>query len=292
MKRALLLVAGLLCLALAVLLRPAPAAEDATAALGRSMGGVRVMVIDGLFLRAESRRRAGRVEEAAALYRTVLELDPANEAAAAFLAATYVQGLMPQIPDVEERVAWWQEARALLAGALARNPSSAALHARMANLILDSPLAGTQFAGLIAKDLGNPRMVALRHLARAMRLAETLPRLGRGHLVRLALLAPDVAGRALILDDRALQEEAVAIGREALALRGAVLAQIPLQDDPSVHLAAILSAGLEAVDAVVEARAGDRSKASAEAAIAAYEALLPGTVRIATLRTALELKDR
>jgi tetratricopeptide (TPR) repeat protein len=250
------------------------------------------MVIDGLFLRAESRRKAGRVEEAAALYRTVLDLDPANEAAAAFLAATYVQELMPQIPDLKERIGWWQEARGLLAGALARNPSSAALHARMANLILDSPLADTRFEGLIAQDLGNPRLVALRHLAEAMRLAETLPRLGRGHLVRVALLAPDVAGRAMITSDSAVFAEAMAIGREALSLRQAVLEQILLEADPSVHLAAVLRAGLEAVDAVDAARHGRRPPAQAEAAIAAYEALLPGTVRIATLRAALALPGR
>ena len=48
MSRGALLTGGLVLLALAAAWRPAPAAGDATEALGRSMGGVRVMVIDAL----------------------------------------------------------------------------------------------------------------------------------------------------------------------------------------------------------------------------------------------------
>ncbi len=288
MRRALLVAAGVVLLAVAVLTRPAPARGSATAALGRSMGGLRVMVVDGLFLRAEAQRKAGRVEDAAALYRSILELDPENEAATAFLAATFVQELMPQIPDLEERFGWWEEARMLLLGALVRRPEAPELNARLANLILDVPLADPALESLIAAKLEYPRLTALRYLAKAARYAETLPRLGRGHLVRIGLLAPDVATRALAAGDAAVLAEAKDIGRAVLLSRGPVLAQIRLEVDSRVHVAQLLRSGLAAVDATAAALAGEGPRAEAVAAIAAYEALLPGTRLADTLRGLLQ----
>ncbi|MDJ0520549.1 MAG: hypothetical protein QNJ90_00590 [Planctomycetota bacterium] len=286
MRRGLFLGGGVVLLAVAVLLRVPPPAEPATAALGRSMGGLRVMVINGLFLRAESRRRDGRVEEAAGLYRTVLELDPANEAAAGFLAATYVQELLPQIPDLRERFGWWQEARGLLAAALERRPDAPGLHARMANLVLDAPLADPGFAALLREEIPQPGRHALRHLRTAFRGAGTLPRLGRDHLVRAALLAPDVAARGLLLEDEEARTEAVAIGREALTLRRGLLSEIRLDD--GTDLAAVLTAGLDAVEAVAAAGPDPASRAAAGRAVGAYDKLVPRSRVVQTLRAVLQ----
>lgn len=287
MTRALLLAAGLVLLAAAAVLRPAPPQGDVTAALGRSMGGLRVMVIDGLFLRAESQRKAGRVEDAAALYRTALALDPANEAATAFLAATYVQELMPQIPDPAERFAWWEEARTLLLEGLARRPAAAGLGTRLASLILDLPLADPALEPLLAAKLKRPRLLALRTLAAAARATGTLPRLGRNHLVRLAGLAPDVAAQALARGDTAVLQEALDIGREILLLRGPLMAQVHLDEESPVGLDRLLRAGIAAVEAV-QAALGGGPRRAAEEALAAYESLMPQTRFVADLQALLD----
>jgi len=292
MRRGLLLLAGILLLAAAVLLRPAPTSGDAMAALGRSMGGLRVMVIDALFLRAEAQRKAGRVEDAAALYHTVLGLDPDNEAAAAFLASTYVQELMPQIPDPKERFLWWQEAYELLAAAIERNPRSPTLHARLAYLILDPVLADPDLEPLLAGELGNPAIQALRNLDAAARGAATLPKLGRGHLLRAALLAPHVAAQALAAGDMGAQDEAVRIGRRLLAQRGDVLAEIRLDETASADLRQLLEAGLRAIDAVDHARLGDGTPSAAMVAIETYAALAPQAEAPGILRRVVEQLER
>ncbi len=289
MSRTVQLLLGIALLGVAVWARPAPddAEGGVTAALGRSMGGVRVMIIDGLFLRAESQRKAGRVEDAAALYETVLELDPHNEAATAFLAESYIQDLMPQIPDVKERFSWWQEARGLLAAAIQRRPDAWELHTRMANLILDPPLAHPDLEPRIDKALQGAGRVALEHLHKAVRGTETLPRLGRSHLVRYALLAPYEAGRALAAGDRSRIGQLLVDMAGVEQLRGDLLRQIQLDAGSATSLSDLLGAGSTAVHATWGVRLGSRTREAALQAVDAYDALLPDTKLVGLLRDAL-----
>lgn len=274
--RRLLVVAAAACLGIAALLAP-PAVDrgdGVAAAIGRSMGGVRVMVIDGLFLRAEAERKAGRVEEAAALYESVLELDPANEAAVMFLSNVYVDELMPQVPDVEGRFQWWREARALTLRALGRHPDSAALQAHACQLILAAPRVDQALVGLLEAELERPRLVALRHLRAAVRGAETLPRQGRSHLTTMTVLAPLVAAEGL--RDRRAGElaEGLAAGREALRLRGDVLRTMR-SADLEVDLRRLLELGLEAVEAVRDVRLRGADPRRAVGLVLAYREALP-----------------
>jgi tetratricopeptide (TPR) repeat protein len=276
-------------LALSAWLAPGVAGEGrgTLGSIGASMGGLRVMVIDALFLRAEAQRKVGRIEDAAALYETVLELDPANEAATVFLVNAYVDDLMPQVPDVDERFGWWREARALLTRALTRRPDSAVLHFRAATLILDATLAEPAFAARLVDELGLPRLVALRHLRRAARMRANLPRGGYGHLLRLALLAPAVATAALEGGQPDAYAEAAAAAMELLRLRGDVLARMGLDEEPPPDLGTLLRAQIEAVDAVRSVVWGGGPPGPAREKLAALRALLPGIPLLAPLETLL-----
>jgi hypothetical protein len=275
-RPAFLLPAAALCLLLAVWLTPpVPAADTGVlGAVGRSVGGARIFAIDALFLRAEAQRKAGRAEEAAALYETALEMDPANEAATIFLVNVIADELMAQQPDQDARLHWWLRARRLLDRALKRNPTSPSLHARAASLILEARLAG----GPIRLSDGAAVMagqVAYEHLLVAARQTATLPRLGRSHLVQLALLAPEVAAEALAHGDPARARAAVAAGREILILRGAVLRSVRPEEDEA-SLADILTAGLDAVEAVQASREGQGEPSRARTLIENCRALVPG----------------
>jgi tetratricopeptide (TPR) repeat protein len=283
-------VAGVLALALAAWLRPVPTTARATTlgAIGASMGGARVMLIDALFLRAEALRRAGRIEDAADLYRTVLELDPANQAAILHLVGTYVDEILPQGVDLADRFAWWQAARALLLHALRLHPDAPRLHHRMAVLILDAGDADPALVPLIAKALGTPRRIALRHLRQALRATATLPREGRTHLVRAALLAPTVAARALRDGDRAGLREALGTIHDLLALRAPELHQMLLDEESEHTLEELVRTDLAAVEAVRDADGSAAGRARAEAAIRASDRLLPGRELPGLLRQALQ----
>ena len=283
MNRRLLALGGLACLVLAVLLRPVPPShgDGVLAAVGRSLGGSRVMLVDALFLRAEAQRKAGHVEDAAALYSTVLDLDPANEAATVFLVNVYTDELIPQILDPEERHIWWLQARGLLDRALERRPDSASLHARAAGIVLDARWSGGALEGRPEAEVRTAVREALTHLLRAVELAETLPRLGRVHLVRTALVAPAQAAAAL---ERGAPEDlaqALALGDQALALRGEVLSEVQLEEGTS--LSDVLQTGLAAVRA---AQAGDA--ATARALIERCRLNVPGWRLIGHLRAVLD----
>ena len=272
-RRSLALLGGA-ALALAVVLVPPPPsqADGVLAAVGQSMGGARVMAIDALFLRAEAQRKAGRIEDAAALYRTVLDLDPANEAATIFLVNVYVDEMIPLIADPEQRHVWWLQARDLLETALTRRPDSAPLHARAAGILLDELQFRRVRPQATAEEDRAANRAALRHLERAVALQATLPRLGRVHLVQVALLAPEQAAQALRPEGRDPEHEALAlrVGDEALRLRGDVLAEMRLEEEAEDSLRDVLETGLAAVRAVAR---GDR--AAAEALLARCRALLP-----------------
>jgi len=277
MRRPALLLAALGCLLVAALLAPpAPEQEGVSVlgAVGRSMGGARVFAIDAIFLRAEAQRRAGRVDEAAALYETALEMDPANEAATIFLVNVIADDLMGQEPDPEARLGWWRRARVLLETALRRHPESPSLHARFAGLLLaarraDGVLPVSEAAAV------EIRRLALEHLVVAARATGTLPRGGRVHLIQLSLLAPEVAAEALEADDDQLSSELLAVGHEILSLRAPVLEELRLEEDHAFALAELLRVGLEAVEAVRAQRAGQLSTSVARTRIEAYRVLLP-----------------
>jgi len=290
MSRAWLFAGGVLLLAVSVGLTPSSTGGEGgvTAALGRSMGGLRVMVIDGCFLRAEALRKSGRIEDAAALYQTVLDLDPVNEAASAFLAETYVQELMPQVADLQERFTWWDQARQLLEAALARRPDAFELHARLASLLLDPTLADPALAPLIEARVGGAQRLALRHLARAVRGTETLPRLGRSHLMRAALLAPLEAARALAAGDDEDLAWTRKFAADMLAQRGGVLGDLRLEAGQATSLRTLLQVGMAAVEAVAAARRGRGTVAEAKRGIAAYDALVPGSGLVPALRLLLD----
>lgn len=286
MRRGFVLLAAALCLVLAVLLVPTVPREDTgvVGAVSRSMGGARVFVIDALFLRAEAQRKAGRAEEAAALYETALEMDPANEAATIFLVNLIADDLMSQEPDAAARVHWWHRARALLKRALERRPESASLHARAAGLALEvlrpgAPIKLSDAAAAMAAR------VAFRHLLMAARATATLPRLGRAHLIQFSLLAPEMVAEALERGEMARAQQALAAGQEILALRGRVLASVTLEE---ASLADILGTGLAAVEAVSAYRGGQESLATARSRIEACRQLVDDWQLLDTLEALLD----
>ncbi len=136
-NRARLAIAGLLALLCSGLLSP-PALGGpggVATAVGRSMGGLRVLLVDLLFLRAEGLTSQGQLPEAASLYSTILELDPANDGAAALLVDVYATHLLPLATSETGRLWWWNESHALARRALELKPDSPLLHYRIAQLL-------------------------------------------------------------------------------------------------------------------------------------------------------------
>lgn len=277
MSRGVLLAGGLVLLGVAALLRTPPADHErgTLEAVGASMGGMRVVVIDGLFVRAESLRRLGRLDDAAGLYHAILELDPGNQAATIFLADLFVDGMLPGAVDAASRFQWWREARGVLTDALARTPDAPALHDRAASLIVRLPMSQADLETRLVAELGNWRMVALRHLAVAFEATDVLPRRGRGHVRHAALLAPDVAARALHAGDTATFTEALALGRRLQAVRADALGLLTIDTERSEPLGFLLAASLDALEATAAVRAGAGEAATAEAAIERVETLEP-----------------
>lgn len=289
MMRPALAAGAALCLSLSVVLAPEPPPEGRglLGSIGASMGGLRVMVIDALFLRAEAQKKAGRIDDAAALYETVLELDPENEFGTIYLVNTIVDELMPQAPTVEARFSWWKHARELLMRALERRPASGPLNARAGTLILDAAYADEAFRPLLEEELGLPRLVALRNLRVAMHAAGTLPRQGRGHLLRIALITPLIAAKALADESPEVYAEAVATAEETIRRRGAVLAQMRIDERGDGDLLLVLTRGMQAVEAVRRALDGHTTRAEVRRRMGAYDALVPENTLTPALRTLL-----
>ncbi len=278
------------CLALAVVLAPdpPPAGRGLLGSIGASMGGLRVMVINALFLRAEAQKKAGRIDDAAALYETVLELDPANEAGTIYLVNTIVDELMPQAPTLDERFGWWQRAYDLLVRALERRPRSGPLRTRAGTLLLDAGYVDPAIRDRLADAVGLPRLVALRHLRVAMQQTETLPRQGRGHLLRIALQVPLVAADMLADDAPDPYREVMAIGAETVDRRGDVLAEMRIDETTTVDLRQVLEARMQAVAAVAAVLRGSGDRAGAERRIAGFRALVPDEALTDRLRALLD----
>ncbi len=260
---------GLCALALAALLRPAPAEPGRRSwvgALGASLGGLRVVAANALYLRAERLEGLGRLEDAAGALDLLLELDPHNEAGTCFLVDVYARALLPQVRGSAARLAWWRAARGLLERALAEAPDSARLHLAAADLwLLPSP------AVLDALDVAEPRRIdrGVDHLVEAARRAAEIARAGRRHLVTLFHLGPYLVARRLADGEteagRGLRRELDALARR----HGAVLAEV-LFDAQAVPADLTLAAAwartrdvLEAAEAALApgAPAGARNRA-------------------------------
>ena len=281
-QRLVLLAAACALLALAVLLAPEPAVRGgggALRALGSSMGGFRIAFVDLLFLRAERLLREGRVEEVPPLYEAIRDLDPENTAAADHLAAVYAYDLLSEAPDTAGRLYWWVRAWDLVEEALSVHPDDASLLMRSSDLLLEIAPRDPDLEALVALRVPDPRRVGFERLLASAQATATLPRRGRLHLLRLAILLP-LEG-ALRLEEGLDPEPILALGDEALALRRAILSEMRLPDPPGAvgpgePLDAIFAAGLTVVREV-GAALGEGDVAGAREALARYRARVPGT---------------
>ncbi len=241
-----------------------------------SLGGLRVLWADALFLRAEGLRKEGRVEDLPALYRQILDLDPGNEDAIDFLATTQARDLRVLATTPEGRVRWWRAGRDLVAEGLRASPRSARLHWRMADLLVSVGDADPAVAAAIAAEGPDRLLTGLRHLRESIRLVGSLPRLGFAHLDAMTLLAPRLAAERLAAGGAdADVEEAIAAGGEALELRAEELASFLAGRDATRTAAERLEAGLLLVSTVREClRASPPQTEAAREAVGAYEGVL------------------
>lgn len=284
MSRLGLVLLGAVLLVAGVLARPRRSALEggALTALGRSLGGARVLAADALFLRAEALRRSGRLEELPALYQTLVELDPLNTDALEVLAGELAEQALPAAGTLAGRLAWWREAWSLLERGMRLNPGSAALAVRAADLLLRVPeeqpgLAAEVERGLLGGTVEREdRGLAL--LLAAARDTSQLPRSGRLHLLRLARWAPLLAARSLERGEPSARAELrLGVAEELLWLHPAVLAEMQeiveqergSAEPQSVPVAIVLRAAIQAVRTVAQAQA-DGGRAEAQAALRVY----------------------
>jgi hypothetical protein len=267
----------------------AQAPEDGSAleALGRALGGWRVLAVDVLFLRGEALRKQGRSEELPAIYASITALDPDNEAATDALAGEYADNLLATAPTADARFAWWQEAWLLTLRGLRAHPDSARLAFRASDLLLRVPDARPDLAERVDRLFGAPADLPARArreaqglawLLAAVRATEHLPRLGRLHLLRLARAAPLLAARALVRGDppdhaaRLLGAGAELLRLHPLAVH-AVLEEVgregPGEESLRIPLDEALRPALAAVDAAIAWARGDR-RAPVAARLAEY----------------------
>ena len=198
-----------------------------------------VLYVDALFFRAEALRRRGLVEEVPALYRSILEVDPGSEAAIDFLADAEAHDLLGLAPTPAARVRWFEDAFDLVAEGLKRNPRSARLHWRAADLLLYVPDQHAEVAARLDAEKRDRRLEALRHFVAAARLTESLPRLGFAHLEGVARLAPRLAAERLAAGALSAQvDEPLSLGQEILSLRGEALGSFILDEEPFPRTAA------------------------------------------------------
>lgn len=254
MRRAPLLAVALLLLAASVFVTPPRAPRPGATLLqevGRSLGGVRVLASDVLFLRADRLRAEGRLDEVPALYRAVQDLQPTDTAAADFLVALLAYDLVADAPDAAVRWGHWERAWELLQHARARHPDDPSLAVREADLLLDVPLHHPDLAAPIDARVPDRERRAMRRLLEAAEATPTLPRRGRHHLLVLTELLPVLAYERRGTDAAAAF---LAMGDALLARRGDVLAAMTWLGSPDQGATLVtlprdryLRLGLEAV---------------------------------------------
>jgi len=210
--------AGALALAAAVGLSavvPSPRGSGSTAALG----GLSTLLVDVWFLRAEALRREGRVDELPALYRRILEAAPDSETAIDYLADVEANDLLSLAPTTAAKVAWWDEADALLARALEQRPGSARLLFRRAQIRLGPGTDVADVANALKSRGADVRLDAFRFLADAVERAPSLGRAGRAHLVAFARVVPELVAERYV-NRRPGADELLARSELLLRLRG------------------------------------------------------------------------
>jgi hypothetical protein len=285
----LLVLGALTALTLAVLLAPAPEPGlGGAAALGRSLGGLRVVAVDALFFRAEALRRRGDVEDLPALYNGVLELDPENEPAFDHLAAVYAYDVLPEAREPDDRFGWWTEAWNAVAKGFRAHPNSERLHWRAFDLLTLAASDRDLEPRARAHFDEDPELLGFRHLRKALIAGE-----GRVQLWYAAFDVPLVAAQRLG-GGRGGVEEILEVGRVALDLRREVLdvMSLPYDEPPEARgpkrLSDFLERSLAAVEEVRRAlAAGDR-----EAARAAADAYAAGSPKSPTAGPLVRAAER
>lgn len=224
MKR-LVLALSLLGAAVVAAPEPAPVAGGTLAGFARSLGGLRVAVIDAVFLQAEAARRAGRRDDATDLYELVLRLDPDDEAAAAYVAEARFDVVL-QVPDVASRHAGLLALLDELEATWGRRTRKARLQEVAARLLLTTRFAAPPVFERLRTRWPHPERVALGWLVAAARETGRLPEapLELLHLRELPYLVIEVAAAAQAEGDLAARDRALADGHEVLALRQPLLA--------------------------------------------------------------------
>ena len=232
-------------------------------AFGRSMGGLRVLVENALYLRAERLRREGRPYDAVALYQTLVELDPASDAATTHLVDVQAGVMLEDVPSSDGRFQLWRDVLSRVEDAIRRHPTSARLEWRAAELLLSHYLVDDELNRRI--DAAYPRRddLAFDHLRRAVMLADELPRRGRLPLHQYVCHAPVVAMRALKRDDNRRFNEVLASMKHVHTLRAEGLgellwgrgppdADLPIgwDDEDLIPMRDVLAASITALDAL------------------------------------------
>lgn len=235
MRRLALIAGAVACLGLSAWTGPPElgGSESTTTAIGRSLGGLRVLVVDVLFVRAGALVASGSpgdLAEAQSLYETVLELDPDNDAAHAFLVDMYAIQMLPFGTTREDRYRWWLEGWNLAQRGLQLNPRSAHLHNRVAELLIDVTTSQVGYVNellpLVDAKFPNRRTLILDHLSAAARITDNLPNRGRMHLVHLSNMVPEIMIEAARAGDKRLMALAHEVHLEALERRTDVLADM------------------------------------------------------------------
>jgi len=240
-----------------------------------ALGGAKPLVVDALFLRAEALRREGRADELPALYRRILEIDPGSDVAVDYLSDVLARDLGPEAPTPEARADWIEEALALVETALGRDPRSARLHWRRADLLENVARDDAVVLRRLLTRRIDRRLEALRELVAAARITGSIPRLGRIHLETAARLAPALAAERLVAGAPGA-DEALRLGDELLRERLADLESLVLDADDPGSAAFRLYGSLSLLRAVRE-RLEARPPARAEARflIAQYAKAVP-----------------
>lgn len=224
--------AGAACLAAAALLAALVPPRRETGGVA-ALGGLSTVLVDAWFLRAEALRREGRVEEVPALYRRILEADPDSETAIDYLADAEANDLLPLAPTAEARLAWWDEADALLVRALERRPDSPRLLFRRAQLRLGPATSDPAISRALTARGADLPLDAFRLLAESVERAPSLGRAGRAHLVAFARLVPGLLAERFVRRG-AGADEILARGEALLRLRGADFNDFTLGDGSDV----------------------------------------------------------
>jgi hypothetical protein len=290
-----LVLPGLACLALAGFVRGTPpAAGSPLEALGRSLGGGRVLAVDVLALRCDALRRQGRLEELPQLYEAMVELDPGNAAATEALADAIAQQVLPGAPTAAQRGERWLEAWGLLERGLAAHPDSALLAWRASGMLLEVAERAPDLEAAVDARFGGPsrrEALGLGYLLAAARAEESLPRSGRAHLTTLARESARLAARALARGQSDTEVLArLGAADELRRLHPRALSEIELLADPTpaapegrpLPLLLLLEQHALLLRAALEARAAGAPERLG-AALEAFEARVGSTPASAVL---------